>query len=54
MKKILFLLAFLTFPIFLNAQGNSARALLDEVSTKIESYNNVYLEFNYNLENKAE
>ncbi len=54
MKKVLFFLALLTFPIFLNAQGNSARALLDEVSSKIESYNNVYLEFNYNLENKAE
>lgn len=54
MKKILYFLAFLTFPLIIKAQGNSARTLLDEVSSKIESYNNVYLEFNYNLENKAE
>ncbi|MDO9260980.1 MAG: outer membrane lipoprotein carrier protein LolA, partial [Flavobacteriaceae bacterium] len=47
-------LLLLSFPLISNAQGNSARVLLDEVSSKIESYNNVFLEFNYNLENKAE
>lgn len=45
---------FLSVPFISNAQGNSARNLLDEVSTKIASYNNVFLEFNYNLENKKE
>lgn len=54
MKNIFLILILITLPFNSKAQGNSARALLDEVSAKIESYNNVYLEFNYNLENKAE
>ena len=54
MRNAYILLFLITTSFYGNAQGNSARTLLDEVSKKIESYNNVYLEFNYNLENKAE
>lgn len=54
MKKVLIFLFLFAIPFISFSQGNSARALLDDVSSKIESYDNVYLEFNYNLENKAE
>lgn len=54
MRNVFIFLLLISSPFITNAQGNSARALLDEVSSKIESYNNVYLEFNYNLENKTE
>lgn len=54
MRNAFIFLLLITSSLYINAQGNSARTLLDEVSKKIESYNNVYLEFNYNLDNKAE
>ncbi len=54
MRIALILFTFLSFSFISIAQVNSGRVLLDEVSSKIESYNNVFLEFNYNLENKAE
>ncbi len=54
MRNALVLLLLTFLPFISYPQGNSARVLLDEVASKIESYDNVYLEFNYNLENKTE
>ena len=52
MKRILFYLTLFIVPITVSAQ--SAKALLDEVSTKVQSYDNIIIDFKYELSNKAE
>lgn len=52
MKKIVLLTAFLISSIAINAQNSSkAKALLDEVYTKVQSYDNIYINFKHSLNN---
>lgn len=54
MKKIsLFLLLLTTFVSF-SQNSSKAKSLLDEVSRKVASYNNISLTFDYILDNKKE
>lgn len=54
MKKIVFLLL-IALTANLHAQSDSkAKALLDEVYNKVKSYDNVFIDFKYVLDNKAE
>jgi len=52
MKKIALLLTitFLSIPIF-SQNSNEAKKILDEVAQKVETYENVYIEFNHRLDN---
>jgi len=52
MKKLLVLFLLATSTIF--AQDNEANKLLNEVSTKAKSYNNISIAFKYVLENTEE
>ncbi|PCJ95025.1 MAG: hypothetical protein COA50_11280 [Flavobacteriaceae bacterium] len=52
MKKIVLLTALLISSIAINAQNSSkAKALLDEVYTKVQSYDNIYINFKHSLNN---
>lgn len=55
MKRLpIFLIAFLTL-FSVNAQNaDKAKALLNEVSSKVKSYDNMVIDFKYTLENQAE
>lgn len=54
MKKMIAALAVL-FSITLSAQNDAkAKALLDEVYTKVNGYENIYVDFKYVLENTKE
>jgi outer membrane lipoprotein-sorting protein len=55
MKKIitLFLVMSTVFTVF-SQNADAAKKLLNEVSDQMNAYNNVYVEFDYKLENKAE
>lgn len=52
MKKIISIisLVFISLTAF-SQSSNEAKALLDEVATKVEGYNNIFLEFNHKLDN---
>lgn len=52
MKKIIFYLVALISPFIVNAQ--SAKELLDQVSNKVQSYDNISIDFKYEISNKAE
>lgn len=51
---IKFSLVFFTFLTAFSQNGDSAKKLLDNVSINMSSYNNVYVEFDYVLNNKTE
>ena len=54
MKRIL-LRATLIIAAIANAQqADKAKNLLDEVNSKMSAYNNIYIDFKYNLDNMAE
>ena len=54
MKRIL-LMATLIIAAIANAQqADKAKNLLDEVNSKMSAYNNIYIDFKYNLDNMAE
>lgn len=54
MKRIL-LIATLIIAAIANAQqADKAKNLLDEVNSKMSTYNNIYIDFKYNLDNMAE
>lgn len=54
MKRIL-LIATLIIATIANAQqADKAKNLLDEVNSKMSAYNNIYIDFKYNLDNMAE
>lgn len=48
-----FLLVFLTATTISHAQDAKAKALLNEVSSKVKSYKNMYIDFKYSLSNDA-
>ena len=55
MKNILSLaLVIFTFFTAFSQNGEEAKKILDQVSNTMSSYNNVYIEFDYVLENKTE
>ncbi len=53
-KYITLVLAFGVTLLATSQNGDSAKKLLDEVSDQMNTYQNVYVEFDYRLENKAE
>lgn len=53
-KSILVAVAFLTILTGKAQSADKATALLDEVSSKVNSYKNIVIEFKYGLENTAE
>ncbi len=54
MKKIFSIVVLVLIGISTNAQDKKAKALLDEVTTKIKSYNNIVIDFKYTLNNVKE
>lgn len=55
MKKVGLLMIALSMVMVMQAQSpNKAELLLDEVSAKVENYDNIIIEFKYALENTAE
>jgi outer membrane lipoprotein-sorting protein len=54
MKKIVFFVFFLTISFFSNAQDKKAKDLLDQVTAKVKSYNNIVIDFKYALNNSKE
>ena len=55
MKRIFLLITLLIGGLITaHAQTDKAKQLLDEVNTKMSSYNNIYIDFKYNLDNMVE
>ncbi|EIJ40678.1 LolA family protein [Galbibacter orientalis] len=55
MKKIFFFIAIALISFNTNAQNDAkAKNLLDEVYAKVKSYDNIFIEFKYALDNTAE
>jgi outer membrane lipoprotein-sorting protein len=55
MKNIIVLMIAILSTFSVNAQDNSkAKTLLNEVSSKVKSYDNMVIDFKYSLENSAE
>ena len=55
MKRILLFITLLIGGLITaQAQTDKAKQLLDEVNTKMSSYNNIYIDFKYNLDNMVE
>ena len=54
MKKTLFVLTLLIGGLGFSQNSEKAKALLNEVSAKIKSYENVSLDFKYALDNASE
>jgi len=52
MKKIAILITFLITSIGFSQNSENAKALLDEVAQKVETYQNIYIEFNHKLDNE--
>lgn len=52
MKKNIFILLAILAIITVNSQNSKSEMLLNEVSTKMSSFENMYIKFNYILENK--
>lgn len=54
MKKFLAVLVTLTFVLSGHAQDKKAKALLDQVTAKIKSFDNIVIDFKYTLTNSKE
>lgn len=55
MKRIFLLITLLIGGLITaHAQTDKAKQLLDEVNSKMSSYNNIYIDFKYNLDNMVE
>jgi outer membrane lipoprotein-sorting protein len=50
----LYLLVTLSTTFYANAQDQKAKALLDEVTSKVKSYTNIAIDFKYSLQNTKE
>ena len=53
-KKIIFITTVLLFSFTIQAQDRKAKQLLDEVTAKVKSYNNMTIDFKYSLNNSKE
>lgn len=54
MKKVVSLILFLAMSFSMQAQDKKAKDLLDKVTAKIKSYNNITIDFKYSLYNAKE
>jgi outer membrane lipoprotein-sorting protein len=54
MKKFLALIMLLTISVSTQAQDKRAKNLLDQVTAKIKSYDNIVIDFKYTLTNTKE
>ncbi|MFT5715384.1 MAG: outer membrane lipoprotein-sorting protein [Flavobacterium sp.] len=54
MKKILLISFILLFSFSTQAQDTKAKALLDQVTSKVRSYDNIVIDFKYSLNNAKE
>jgi outer membrane lipoprotein-sorting protein len=54
MKKFIQITLIFIFSIAIQAQDKKAIALLDQVTTKVRSYNNIVIDFKYSLNNAKE
>lgn len=54
MKKFLQITFFLLMAVSLQAQDKKAKELLDQVTAKVKSYNNISIDFKYSLSNAKE
>ncbi|MGS2738519.1 LolA family protein [Sinomicrobium sp. M5D2P17] len=53
-RKIVIVIALMMFGLGYAQSSDKAKTLLDEVYKKVKSYDNIYVDFKYVLENKAE
>ncbi|MEL6919172.1 MAG: outer membrane lipoprotein carrier protein LolA, partial [Bacteroidota bacterium] len=51
MKKLLFLIAVLGTSVAMAQNSEKAKNLLDQVYNKVKSYDNIYVDFKYTLNN---
>ncbi|NRT12467.1 outer membrane lipoprotein carrier protein LolA [Flavobacterium sp. 14A] len=54
MKKLIQIAFIILFSFSVQAQDKKAKALLDQVTTKVKSYNNIVIDFKYSLNNAKE
>ncbi len=54
MKKLAFIVFSLIISVQVQAQDKKAKELLDEVTAKVKSYNNITIDFKYSLQNLKE
>jgi outer membrane lipoprotein-sorting protein len=54
MKKFILITFILLFSFSIQAQDKKAKALLDQVTTKVRSYDNIVIDFKYSLNNAKE
>lgn len=54
MKKFIQFTLIFIFSVAMQAQDKKAKALLDQVTTKVRSYNNIVIDFKYTLNNAKE
>ncbi|NUY79549.1 outer membrane lipoprotein carrier protein LolA [Flavobacterium sp. MAH-1] len=54
MKKVFQIAFFLLMAVSVHAQDKKAKALLDEVTAKVKSYDNISIDFKYSLNNAKE
>jgi outer membrane lipoprotein-sorting protein len=54
MKKIIQITLLFIFSFSIQAQDKQAKSLLDQVTTKVRSYNNIVIDFKYTLNNAKE
>jgi outer membrane lipoprotein-sorting protein len=54
MKKSILITFILLFSFSIQAQDKKAKALLDQVTAKVRSYNNIVIDFKYSLNNAKE
>jgi outer membrane lipoprotein-sorting protein len=54
MKKIILITFVLLFSFSTQAQDKNAKALLDQVTAKVKSYDNIVIDFKYSLNNSRE
>jgi outer membrane lipoprotein-sorting protein len=53
-KKVIVITTLLLFSFSIQAQDKKAKQLLDEVTAKVKSYNNITIDFKYSLNNAKE
>ena len=51
MKRLLLITAMFLFSFSVQAQDKKAKDLLDQVTAKVKSYNNIAIDFKYSLNN---
>jgi len=54
LKKVIVIATLLLFGFSIHAQDKKAKQLLDEVTAKVKSYNNITIDFKYSLNNSKE